>query len=201
MGWNLDFYIDSAILPSSNITIKRAGVGYLFRLLALLLEEFDIEKCLKEYLKNPKIISSDVEIINGKLKLREITVESIREYLSVFVDGDLKAIPDEKLFFLIMDVLNFNMPKGDSGGSEIKNGYMLNKLVNGIICNVAFILGKDPIWVSENYNYVQCIIILKEYDKFRASKAYDMRVAVNASADDYAKYKNSLLGLKDIREV
>ena len=202
MSWDLDFYVSEAEMADNPIIIKRAGVGYLFRLLALLLSFFDSVKNIKSVYEDIENLSSNIDKIKTLLDSETEKSKMLADFLSHFTDVSTAKLNIEELVTLSKHVLSFNMPsKKGSGGGEIKNGAMLNNILNDVICQTAFCIGKDPMWVSENVSYVQCVIILNQYRKFRVGPMTDLRVAVNAGKDDYSKYVINLSGLTTFAEA
>ena len=202
MSWDLDFYVSEAVMSDNPITIKRAGVGYLFRLLALLLSFFDSVKEIKCAYEDMDNLSKNLDKIKTLLDNETEKAKTLAGFLQHFTDVSTEKLSIEELVTLSKHVLSFNMPsKSSGGGGEIKNEAMLNNLLNDVICQTAFCIGKDPMWVSENVNYVQCVIILIQYRKFRVGSLTDMRVAMNAGKEDYSKYVRDLSGLITLEEA
>ena len=201
MSWDLDFYVSEAVMSGNPITIKRAGVGYLFRLLALLLSFFDSVKEIKCAYEDMDNLSKNLDKIKTLLDNETEKSKTLAEFLQHFTDIATDKLNIEELVTLSKHVLSFNMPRKNGGGGEIKNDVMLNNILNDVICQTAFCIGKDPMWVSENVNYVQCVIILSQYRKARVGPMTDMRVAMNAKKEDYSKYVRDLSGLITLEEA
>lgn len=201
MNWDLDFYVSEATFADNPITIKRAGVGYLFRLLALLLSFFDSIESLKCAYEDIDNLSANIDKIKSLLDNESAKAKMLADFLSHFTDIETDKLSIEELINLSKHVLSFNMPPKKGDGGEIKNGVMLNNILNDVICQTAFCIGKDPMWVSENVTYVQCAIILCQYRKFRLGSLTDMRVAMNAGKEDYSKHVRELSGLTTFAEA
>jgi len=203
MNWDIDFYVSEAQLPNGQV-IKRAGVGYTFRLLALLLRCIDNTKAIAGISQAVEEIVKRADEITARLEKEKSDVADLRAFLAHFVDGDLNTVDAGVLFSLSSAVLEFNLRGLDEKqekGDGIKNQYILNRALNSIICKVAFFIHKDPLWVSENLNYVQCGIIIGEYNRLRADLLIDNFFASRGVGDSTQKHLRELNGLKTFAEA
>jgi len=177
------------------ILIKRAGVGYYYRLLYCLLEVEANNKKLNNLKKE-----SDLEIISKSLPLFLYNSKRLNKLLAVnlesFLDMKWKKIPNEDKDKVIQQVMGFNSIAEDL---EIGNegGYVLKKedIENQHNFIMEFLLERGyTIETANRVNNYQAMILIRQWNEMRILKMSDRSVSVNALPEEYKKYILTLRG-------
>lgn len=186
----MKFYAIGKKLKLSNnkiIVIKRAGVGYYYRLLYVFIRQQELVKEIENMTNNRE----DLNIIYKKYNELNNLNKSIMVNIQPFIDVKWKSIKEEDKKLVIESILEFNRYDNDGSGGEITSEIVENEY-NFIL---AFFLERGyKIDEVNNINNYQACCIIYGWNKIRIFQMTDTKYAMNANEEEWKKYVLELQG-------
>jgi hypothetical protein len=190
-----DFYASGKEYLLSNgkkIIIKRAGMGYLYRLLCYYID-------IEENNKNLKQISNetDIKIMANKLNKYLTISEGLKRSFSVnvepFISIRWKKIPECDKNGLTKAILKFNTyNQGVSSAGEVHKEDLIKQ--HNFLLLFLMELGYTEKQASNEVSNYKACALLEARKQQRIIEMNDIRIANQGSMDDYKAYINELNG-------